>query len=154
MKRGGKKVSRSTWLKAGGPLPTGKDVLPVNGPKLTEAEKKYYDWIVQAMEWVGFGGKADYLLVLLTCSLAARIDDLRRVLLELDSPLIPGSKGVAMNPVYGELMRLEMRYRDCLTGLYLSPRTRGATKLPVNMQAEVSSQDGGEPNPILRLLAN
>jgi|Laugrefa1bdmlbdn_1035148.scaffolds.fasta_scaffold49050_2 hypothetical protein len=148
MKRGVKKVSRSTWLKAGGAFPE----KPTGVNAMNAAELRYYNWIVPAMQQVGFGGNSDLMMVVLACRIAVRADLLRKSLDGLTDLLIPGQRGVQMHPVVQELSRTESRLKDALAALYLSPRTRGSSQLPVNLEAEVSGSQPEEQNPILKLL--
>jgi hypothetical protein len=148
MKRGVKKVNRSTWLKAGGAFPE----KPTGINALNAAELRYYKWIVPAMQEVGFGGQSDLMVVILACRIAVRADLLRKSLEGLTDLLIPGQRGAQIHPVVQELSRTESRLKDVLAALYLSPRTRGSSKLPVNLEAEISGNPAEEQNPILKLL--
>lgn len=130
--------------------PGGK--LPKKAGDLNAAEQRYYQWIIQAMEPLGVGGKSDLLSVVMTARLAARCDQLRAVLDGLESPTVKNAAGgVVMHPVYAELSRTESRLRDCLCGLFLTPRTRGATRLPAESQAEAMSGDDA-PESLLKIL--
>jgi hypothetical protein len=104
------------------------------------------------MQEVGFGGQSDLMVVILACRIAVRADLLRKSLEGLTDLLIPGQRGAQIHPVVQELSRTESRLKDVLAALYLSPRTRGSSKLPVNLEAEISGSQPEEQNPILKLL--
>lgn len=127
--RGRKSADRSGWMRPGGALPS-------KVGELNAEEKRYYAWLIKAMEPLGIGGKSDLLSVVLTARLAARCDKLRNEINELPSSTVKNGNGnIVINPLYAELGRTESRLRDCLCGLYLTPRTRGSTRLPAEDQA-------------------
>lgn len=135
MARGRKTNDRSGWMRPGGKL-------PARAPGLTAAEAAHYRWIVGAMKPLGIGGKSDLMSVVLAARLAARCDWLRGILAGLESPTVTNAAGgTVMHPVFSELGRTESRLRDCLCGLYLSPRTRGTTRLPAESQASADAGD-------------
>lgn len=130
MARGRKTADRSGWMRPGGSLP----------PKpsgLNKAELAHYRWILAAIKPLGIGGKSDLMSVTLAARIAARADRLRAELEALpQSTVVNSAGGIVMHPLFAELGRTESRLRDCLCGLYLSPRTRGSTRLPGETQAE------------------
>jgi hypothetical protein len=82
----------------------------------------------------------------------ARCDQLRAVMNALADPTVKNAAGgVVMHPVYAELSRTESRLRECLCGLFLTPRTRGATRLPAESQAGAVGGDD-TPEALLRIL--
>lgn len=140
MGRGRKAVDRSGWLRPGG-------ALPAKPTGLSREEQAHYTWIREALDWVGMGGKADLMSVLLAARVAARADLLRAAVAE-NPPRVGDEK---LHPAWAELSRTESRMRDILAGLYLQPRTRGSSRLPAESQAGATEQHEVDPD-ILRML--
>lgn len=117
---------------------------------------KIYQRIRQNIDHLGIGGAVDLEIVIQTCHQLERINELNRIRASLDEPMIPTPSGPKFHPVYKELTELESKVATSLQLLYLTPRTRGHTKLPAETVAEISAagataQQAAE-NPILRLL--
>ena len=145
MGRGRKTQDRSGWMRPGGPL-------PAKAPGLKADEQRHYKWLIGAMAALGVGGRSDLLSVKLAARLTARCERLQSELYELESSTVRNAAGgVVMHPLYAELGRCESRLRDCLCGLYLSPRTRGTTRLPAESQAEADQGDE-MPSALLKIL--
>lgn len=148
-KRGRKSVDRTGWIRAGGPL-------PAKPQGLNQTELRHYRWLIQAMDQLGLGGGVDLQIVTLTARQLARLEMLHAMAASLTDPMIPTPKGPAFHPVFAELASWEIKVKDNLCALYLTPRTRGQTRLPAETVAEISAagaaaQQAAE-NPILRLL--
>jgi hypothetical protein len=148
-KRGRKTVDRTGWIRGGGPL-------PAKPAGLSPEELRHYRWLVEAMDKLGLGGAVDLQIVTLTARQLARLAMLHRMAASLEDPMIPTPKGPAFHPVFAELASWEIKLKDNLCALYLTPRTRGQTRLPAETVAEISAagataQQAAE-NPILRLL--
>jgi len=119
----GRQVDTEGWLQPGGPLPS----MPSN---LKGKERTYYKTLVEHMELVGVGGYADQLLVIQTAKLMARKDKVEAEVAKLKSVTVVQPSGtMAVHPAAVELDRLESKLKDHFAGLYLTPRTRGSTKL-------------------------
>lgn len=102
------------------------------------------------MEKVGVGGHSDLMGVMLAARIAARCDMLRAVVDSLPDPTVKtGTGALAMHPAFAELSRSESRLRDCLAGLYLSPRTRGTTRLPAETLADADAGNAADGLPAL-----
>lgn len=148
-KRGRKSVDRTGWIRAGGPL-------PAKPPGLNPTELKHYRWLVAAMDKLGLGGAVDLQIVRLTAIQLARLEMLHAMAAELGDPMIPTPKGPAFHPVFAELASWEIKLKDNLCALYLTPRTRGQTRLPAETVSEISAAGAAAQqvaqNPILRLL--
>ena len=145
MARGRKTQNRSGWMRPGGPL-------PAKAPGLKADEQRHYKWLIGAMAVLGVGGRSDLMGVKLAARLAARCERLQLELDALTSSTVKNAAGgVVMHPLYAELGRCESRLRDCLCGLYLSPRTRGTTRLPAESQAEANQGDE-MPSALLKIL--
>lgn len=143
--RGRKPTSRDGWLKPGGELPP-------KWPGLSKEEAAHYRSLREAVQAVGVGGKADGASVALAAQLAARIDLLRSLL--AGSPLTvpcPGG-GVSLNPLMGELGRTEAALHRQLASLLLVPRSRSATRLPAELQAQASGGHDEANAELIRLL--
>ena len=143
--RGAKAADRSGWIKPGGSLPK---KAPAD---LKPAEAEHFRWIVSALEKVGVGGNSDLMAVVLAARIAARCDMLRALVDALPEPTVKtGTGALAMHPAFAELSRSESRLRDCLSGLYLYPRTRGTSRLPAETIASAAS--GAEKDELPALL--
>ena len=145
MARGRKSQDRGGWMRPGGALPS-------KAPGLKADEQRIYKWLIGAMAALGVGGKSDLMAVTLAARSAARCERLQVELDALTSSTVKNAAGgVVMHPLYAELGRCESRLRDCLCGLYLSPRTRGTTRLPAESQAE-ANQGEEMPSALLKIL--
>lgn len=144
-KRGRKPVDRTSWLRAGGPLPD----KPLG---LSKLELVQYKWLVDAMAHVGTGGASDLAAVTMAAKMLARAQILRDLIDQLPSPMIDRENGPALHPAYAELGRSESRIQSMLISLNLMPRTRSSTRLPAEQQ--VTSASVPDDNPILKLLGS
>jgi hypothetical protein len=135
----GRQVDTEGWLQPGGPLPP----MPAS---LKGKEKAYYKTLVEHMELVGVGGYADQLLVIQTAKLMARKDRVEAEVSKLKSvTVIQPSGTMAVHPAAVELDRLESKLKDHFAGLYLTPRTRGSTKLSRNEKGMAGQKGLGVP---------
>jgi len=147
--RGRKTVNRKSWLRAGGQLP----LKPIG---LKGQALKIYQRLRESLEHLGIGGAVDLEIVIQTSNQLERISQLNSIRASLSEPMIPTPSGPKFHPVFKELTELESKVATSLQLLYLTPRTRGHTKLPAETVAEISAagavaQQAAE-NPILRLL--
>lgn len=102
------------------------------------------------MAKVGVGGESDLMSVILAARIAARCDMFRALVNALPEPTVrTGTGALAMHPAFAELSRSESRLRDCLAGLYLSPRTRGTTRLPAETLAGADAGEDRDAMPAL-----
>jgi len=138
MKRGRRAVDRSSWLKAGGPLPD-------KWPGLTKKELSHWSRFTTSLASLGIGGQVDAPTVAMASKVAARVDLLQEQLHRAEAAgqvMIPSpGGGVVMNPLYGELSRQEKTLEKLLQQMLLVPRSRSSTRLPAEIQAEAGSQE-------------
>ena len=142
-------MNRKSWLRAGGQL-------PLKPPGLTGQTLKIYQRIREHLEHLGIGGAVDTEIVIQTSHQLDRINQLNAIRAGLTEPLIATPAGPKFHPVFKELTELESKVATSLQLLYMTPRTRGHTKLPAETVAEISAAGAAaqqaEQNPILRLL--
>lgn len=119
----GRKVDVEGWLTPGGALPD----MPAD---LKGRERTHYKSLVEYIELVGVGGYADQNLVVQTAKLMARKEKVEKEVAKLKTVCVVQPSGtMAVHPAATYLSALESKLKDHFAGLYLTPRTRGSTKL-------------------------
>jgi len=133
MAAGRKPTQREGWLRPGGEL-------PAKWPGLSKEELACYREIRQAVQAVGVGGKADGYAVALAAQVAARVNYLRRALDGAPLTVPTPGGGTGLNPIMSELSKAEAALQKHLAALLLVPRSRSATRLPAEAQAQAVGQ--------------
>ena len=147
MGRGRKQTDAVGWMTPGGGLPD-------QGPELNAAQQDCYQRLVKSMRLINVGGLSDLGIVCRTAKLWARLEAVESEVLAMPSLVIKNSAGVdCVHPLAIELDRLESKLRDHLCALYLTPRTRGAARLPQDFKESALRGGGGVDSDILKLMA-